>query len=135
VDAQASYKKLNAKLEATRPGEKRWGPEWMSAADADAKQRALAQAKSTITKDTGTIRGLDGQIADLEQQRNAVPHSEGDNNLTQRVAKYQRQIDALDAERTAAQKELDAAQSSLADVQPKWPDKVSVDTLALSSGG
>ena len=39
------YEKQNARLEQTRPGEKRWGIEWLSAGEAD---RKLAERKKLI---------------------------------------------------------------------------------------
>lgn len=45
ADGVAFYEQMNAKLEATRPGEKRWGVQWMPAAQANQKIQAMQQAQ------------------------------------------------------------------------------------------
>jgi hypothetical protein len=42
------YDQYNTKLEATRPGEKRWGTSWLPAAEADQKLKAFLTKRSSI---------------------------------------------------------------------------------------
>jgi tetratricopeptide (TPR) repeat protein len=135
TDSSRAYKKLNAKLEATRPGEKRWGVEWMPAADVDAKQKTVDAARVTINSDTKQIGSCDSQIAALQRLRDAVVYTEGENNQTAKKAAYQRQIDQLDAQRAQATKEIDTNQKTLTDTLPKWPDNVPIESLTLPSAG
>jgi len=53
------YVKYNEKLEASRPGEKRWGVQWLPAADVDRKM-ALRRAR------LGAVERLQVELAELE---------------------------------------------------------------------
>jgi hypothetical protein len=134
TDAQKVYKKLNAKLEATHPGEKRWGIDWMPSSDVDQKQSTVNSANAAVRSSTGALSKLDAQIAVIQRQKDAVVFTEGDNNQTQKKDAYQKQIDELNVQRSASQKELDDAQKTLADLKPHWPDAIAIDDLTLASG-
>ena len=133
ADAVKAYKKLNTKLEATRPGEKRWGIDWLPAADVDKKQTTVNEAQSTARDSSAQIRRLDSQIADTQRQKDAVIYTEGNNNQTQKKDAFQKQIDQLNVERSKAQKELDGAQKTLAELKPKWPEEIPTDQLTLAA--
>jgi TolA-binding protein len=133
TDAGKTYKKLNTKLEVTRTGEKRWGPDWLPAADVDTKQSTVNTSQSTVTRNTAQIQKLDGQIAATQKQKDAVLYTEGNNNQTQKKDAFQKQIDELSGQRSTAQKELAEAQKTLADLKPKWPEAVAVSELTLAT--
>jgi chromosome segregation ATPase len=131
TDCKKQYVKLNAKLEATRKGEKRWGVDWMPAADEDQKQATVDGAKSTIASSTATIQKLDAEIADTQRRKDAVVYTEGNNNQTQKKAAYQKQIDEFNSQRASAQTELEGAQKTLKDTLPKWPENLPLESLTL----
>jgi tetratricopeptide (TPR) repeat protein len=131
TDATKFYKKLNARLEATRPGEKRWGTEWIPAADVDTKQESMTTSLAMIQTNSVTVRNLASNIADAERAKAAVPYAEGENTLTEKRAAIQSQIDQMTSDQKAAQKNIDDAQATLASVKPKWPEEISVDDMVL----
>ncbi len=132
TDAGKAYKKLNTRLEATRPGERRWGTEWMAKDEVEKKESTLASAMSTIKTDAAAVRKLDAQIADTQRQKDAVLYTEGNNNQTAKKEAFQKQIDQLTVQRDKTQKELDTAQKTLDDTKPKWPETVPTDTITLA---
>ncbi len=101
----------------------------------DGKQAAITAAKAAIVSGNKTIHRLEGQIADKQRLKDAVPHTEGNNNMTQKEEGYQKQIDGFKAEQKQAQTELDAAQKTLTDTLPKWPDNIPLESLTLDPGG
>jgi tetratricopeptide (TPR) repeat protein len=135
ADGHKAYQKLNAKLEATRPGEKRWATEWLPEAEVDGRQTTVTTAQATATSAAAAIQNLQSRIASLQRQADAVPHTEGDNNMTQKKAALQKQIDDLEAKLPPEQKKLEDAQKTLTDTQPKWPENVPVESLTLQSSG
>ena len=133
TEAVKAYKKLNAKLESTRPGEKRWGSEWMPGAEVDKRQQALTTALLGIQTNAAAVHKLEAQIAVTQRQKDAVLYTEGDNNQTQKKDAYQRQIDQMNGELSKVQKELDAAMKSRDEVLPHWPEEIPVDQLTLAT--
>jgi tetratricopeptide (TPR) repeat protein len=133
TDAAKVYKKLNTKLEATRAGEKRWGPEWQPAADVDQKQSATTAAQTAVRNGTATVNKLTSQIASLQAQKDAVLYTEGNNNQTQKKDAFQKQIDQATTEQSKAQQTVDEASKTLTDLAPKWPDNIPLEQLTLGA--
>ena len=131
TEGAATCQKMVVKLEAARPGEKRWALQWVPAAEVAGHRTAAAAAQQTIAKQTGAIRQWDGKVADARRQRDALPDADGNNNITQKRAALQKQIDDWTAARDTAAAEVEAARKTAADNQPAWPDRLPTDGLVL----
>src|SRR4051794_8116787 len=79
-DCVAFYDQMNAKLEATRPGEKRWGSQWLPAKEADRKLREYKDHLAQIDK-------LQREIEDAQAKYDTV---EANKNQALSIARRQR---------------------------------------------
>ena len=80
-DCVAFYDQMNAKLEATRPGEKRWGSQWLPAKEADKKFKEYKDHLAEIDK-------LQREINDAQAKYDTV---EANKNRALSIARRQRQ--------------------------------------------
>ncbi len=128
-DAAKLYTRLNAELEKARPGQKRWGIEWLDVAEVDSKFKArnTAQAK---TDDAATkVQAFEVQIASLKGELSNIGFIGGPINA--RAAKAQQlqvKINQLTGEQTDAQTILDQRNEELAKTpKPNFPPEIATD--------
>lgn len=73
AQCESFYKTYNQKLEAAKPGMKRWGVQWMSASAVDSKVAANAAIDKQLASLNRDMDALDGKIAsasaDLDKQK------------------------------------------------------------------
>jgi hypothetical protein len=133
-DASALYVRANAKLEAGRTGEKRWGSLWMPAAEVDKKtadrkaaEKAVADARPKIIEDTN-------RIAAAEKEMAFYSGTLGDNNRSRAKAAAERKRDEAQADLTAAEKELEDANNAVAALDsPSFPLLESLDSSPVQA--
>ncbi len=118
------YESMNAKLEATRSGEKRWGSTWLPAAEGQRKNDAYRAALAEIRKEAGamaqaksnfdvTQANKDRALANARKMRRSVSTFGYDNDM----AEYDRQYRAASAKREALLAKLD---------RPPFPSEIAV---------
>jgi hypothetical protein len=108
------YEAANAKLEATKPGQKRWGSQWMSARDADKKMSAYKAQLAEMNKYDVAMGNARAKFANAEAaiQRAKVPS--GFRNRTPIDTRpYEAQKVQADSEFRAAQEMYNAALAKL----------------------
>jgi tetratricopeptide (TPR) repeat protein len=111
TEAATFYETANKRLEAARTGYKRFGADWLPAADADAKQRALDSQRKRIELLEQAVANAEDQVEpaqkELERQKDLIRRGEPPNNYYYRsaesnhnaaVARYQRAVEELDKE-------------------------------------
>jgi tetratricopeptide (TPR) repeat protein len=115
------YIAKNKKLEATRPGEKRWGTEWLPADEADKKNAAwLEKINSTSSQAV--------ELASLKAQYDAGEKAPGPLVFDADLGKYRTwhtnewQLKRLQTQIDTMQAELDKAQASVE--RPPIPDEI-----------
>ena len=129
----AAYAKANAALEATRPGERRWGTEWHPAKTVAKRMAAWQQARADLVEAAT-------KVAQLERDRQAALDRVTSNSvaLGHTNAKARRNAIAHDRdlakdlanEQPAAQRKLEGARAKLAATPgPPFPDAVALDSL------
>jgi tetratricopeptide (TPR) repeat protein len=126
ADAATFYESANKHLEAGRPGFKRWGAEWLAAADADARQRALASQQRQLDALEQAVATAEEQVQpalkELERQKDLIRRGEPPNNYYFRTAEYN--YNAAVARHQAA---LDKLEKATADVdRPKFPEAIAL---------
>ena len=124
-DCEAFYKTYNQKLEAARPGMKRWGVQWQSARSVDERTVANAASEKQLTAISRDLDILDGKLTEanrtLEKQkdllrRGFISQYEMSTNL--------QSIKILTDEQESRQKEYDAI---IAKIQrPSFPKAMTV---------
>jgi tetratricopeptide (TPR) repeat protein len=132
-DASKLYQKLNADLEATQPGKKRWGIIWLDAADVDqklaARQKAQKQADAAMVK----LQQIDSHLASVKNERANV-------NLTTRYTKERdatihrldHEISDAEANQSKAQSESDQLSEALLHVaNQEFPSTIETDDVDL----
>jgi tetratricopeptide (TPR) repeat protein len=136
AEAYKLYLKDNAKLEALRPGEKRWGSQWLPAEDVATKVADRKKAQADVNTYTAKIAKLDDQIAGDQRTMAQYSGTLGDNNRSRiydqaknDAAKAQKQLET-------AQKDLADAQAALAATEPApFPLLVTLDSASSESAG
>jgi Trypsin-like peptidase domain len=108
-DCVAFYDQMNAKLEATRPGEKRWGSQWLPAKEADKKFKEYKDRLAEIDKLQREINDAQAKYDTVEanknralsiarRQRQRISTAGFDNEMSQISVAAQRIKDKQDAE-------------------------------------
>jgi tetratricopeptide (TPR) repeat protein len=128
-DCTAFYMIANQRLEKARPGYKRFGAEWLSASQADAKTRALAAQQKKLDSLSDAIATSEERLGpakkELEHQQFLLTRGEAPGNyyLTQAQSVY----DAAQAAVQAAQDRYDALASTLE--TPKFPNEIAMVSM------
>ena len=121
------YNDYSSKLEATRPGEKRWGTSWLPSNQADKKLQTYLDKRSKIEELTRRMANDQGAYNSAAQDAN-VERSSMHPGAAGRVAAFTKQMQAAQGDFTKAQEELAKAQqgfeappidASLAVVEPE----------------
>jgi tetratricopeptide (TPR) repeat protein len=108
ADAVKLYAKLNAEMEATQPGKKRWGIAWFNADEVNQKMAAHESAQHKLDDATTRLQSISNELtaaqSDLAHAALAGPsHAVKVRILNQKIGDLkQQQIDAQHAKDTAA---------------------------------
>jgi tetratricopeptide (TPR) repeat protein len=140
TDAAAFYMIANQRLEATRPGYKRFGAQWYTTHDAEAKEKALAVEQKKLDSLSDTVARAEERLAgaerEYERQRNMiVQRIELPGNFYMRQAESA--YDAAKSNLELAQEKYDTLADSLD--RPKFPPEITmvaideIKTPALST--
>jgi hypothetical protein len=125
------YKIANQRLEAARPGYKRFGAEWLGASEADAKQAAISARQKQLDSlaDAAMMaqERFDQANKELERQKFLLTHGEPPNNPYLRRAQSDAELakDRLDQ----AKQKYDEMRASIE--MPKFP--ASIELVAMDS--
>jgi hypothetical protein len=128
-DCTAFYMIANQRLENARPGYKRFGCEWLSASQADAKTRALAAQQKKLDALSDAVATAEDRLGpalkELEHQQFLLTRGEPPGNyyLMQAQARY----DAAQAAVEAAQERYDELASTLD--TPRFPTEVAMVSM------
>jgi chromosome segregation ATPase len=95
--AAARYEQLNAQLEASRPGYKRWGTQWISPEEYQQKKRARDEAQ----------RAYEKSLKEIEQCAKDVDYA------TAEIARVRASMSNFTYHTTAQSEALQSAQSAL----------------------
>jgi hypothetical protein len=134
-DGQSLYAKLNAALEVTRPGERRWGTQWEPTATVTRQTNAWHVAQRQVADDAAHVAQLDhDRLAALNrsQSRNALGYT--NYWAQQNEARFDaRTADNLAGQEAAAQTRLDQAKQALATTDaPPFPPAIPIEDLDLT---
>ena len=128
-DCTSFYMIANQRLEAARPGYKRFGSQWFTAEQADAKTKALATQQKKLDTLSDAIATAEERmqpaVKELQRQQFLLLHGELPGNYY--IERAQAAYDAAQAAVTAAQERYDALESSLE--LPKFPTEVAMVTM------
>jgi tetratricopeptide (TPR) repeat protein len=128
-DCTAFYMIANQRLEAARPGYKRFGSQWFTAEQADAKTKALATQQKKLDALSDAIATAEERmqpaVKELQRQQMLLLHGELPGNYY--IERAQAAYDSAQAAVTAAQEKYDALESSLE--IPKFPTEVAMVTM------
>lgn len=127
-DAANFYVAYNTRLEAAKPGLKRWGVQWMKADDVNQKKQAQATAEKSLNQLGRELDTLDANIADssreLEKQKDLARRGFiEDFQLQQYTAAHV----ALIESQTSKQKEYDELSATIE--RPAFPKAMTLVAL------
>ena len=130
TDGVKMYSTFNAELETTKPGQRRWGTEWLPADDVTERQKARHLAQAKVDETYSTLQDIDDQLkapqASLDAATKLSPKLHSDRD--KQIHDAQTQIDAIKPKQEAAQSDYDAADAELA----KLPGPVFPSVIALT---
>jgi tetratricopeptide (TPR) repeat protein len=132
-DGANFYKEMNDKLEALRPGKRRWGVQWD---DADAVAKKWKEHDEALKK----ANSASAALADANNKLNAA--TQALTNLTYGVgarnpasiAAAETGVSNATADRDKAQQAYNDANADLIQKSPNYGDEIAVDALDLNSG-
>src|SRR4051812_15709236 len=126
TDCTSFYMIANQRLEAARPGYKRFGSQWFTAEQADAKTKALAAQQKKLDALSDAIATAEERmqpaVKELQRQQFLLLHGELPGNYY--IERAQAAYDSAQAAVTAAQEKYDALERSLE--LPKFPPEVAM---------
>jgi len=128
-DCTSFYMIANQRLESARPGYKRFGADWLTASQADAKTKALASQQKKLDNLSNAVATAEDRLVpaqkELEHQQFLLTRGElpGNYYLTQAQARY----DSALASVQAAQDRYDELAGSLD--TPKFPTEVAMVSM------
>ena len=124
TDCASFYLIANQRLEAARPGYKRFGSDWLPARDADAKTAAIAAKQKQLDTLSQAIATAEERLApaekELEHQKFLLTRGEPAGNYY--ITRAQNAYDSALAAVNSAQERYDAVASSIEN--PKFPAEV-----------
>jgi tetratricopeptide (TPR) repeat protein len=125
--AEEFYEEYNTRLEAARPGMKRWGTQWLPAADAQQKLDTWKRKLKEVARLSGLVSNLNNRIAaqQKEVKRQQALQAHGWDNT---VHMAQRTLADLQRERQNRLSELADAQPTEME-RPPMPTEVAMVTL------
>jgi tetratricopeptide (TPR) repeat protein len=128
-DCTSFYMIANQRLEAARPGYKRFGSQWFTADQADAKTKALATQQKKLDALSDAIATAEERmqpaVKELQRQQFLLLHGELPGNYY--IERAQAAYDSAQAAVTAAQEKYDAMEASLE--IPRFPAEVAMVTM------
>jgi tetratricopeptide (TPR) repeat protein len=130
TDAAAFYMIANQRLEASRPGYKRFGADWYPAHEAEAKERALAAEQKKLDSLSDVVARAEDRLAraerEYERQRNMIAQRielPGNYYMAQAETAY----DAARSNLELAQEKYDTLANSLS--RPKFPPEIQMVSI------
>lgn len=127
ADAAAFYMIANQRLEASRPGFKRYGSVWYPVHEAEAKERALASEQKKLDSASDSVARAEERLAaaekEVERQRNMIVQRievPGNFYMRQAEANY----DTARSNLELAQEKYDTLADSLD--RPKFPPEIAM---------
>ena len=128
-DCTAFYMIANQRLENARPGYKRFGAEWLSASQADAKTRALAAQQKKLDSLSDAIATAEERLApaqkELEHQQFLLTRGEPPGNYY--LMQAQARFDSAQAAVQAAQDRYDELAATIE--TPRFPSEVAMVSM------
>ena len=129
------YTQLDGDLDATQPGKKRWGIDWLPAAEADSKQQARQTAQKAVD-DADTE--LQTATAAVNKAKIALTLSSKSQTTLQRrdkgVRAAEQNLESAQDQQRHAQMALDGANGDLAAApSPDFPEEISLDGVEFST--
>jgi tetratricopeptide (TPR) repeat protein len=126
TQAAQFYETVNKRLEAARPGQKRFGMEWMPAAEAEAKQRALTSQQKQLDMLEQAIATAEEQVGpsekELERQKDLVRRGEPPGNYY-----FRRAEEAYNSAVARYQAAVENLERALANIErPKFPEAIAL---------
>lgn len=130
TDSVAFYEVANKRLDAARPGYKRFGMEWHPAAEADAKLSTFAKNQKALDHLATAIDLAEQRVADVEREiaRQLFLIDRKDSAAPRRLAAARADLPKARAEVAAAQKNYDDFAASME--RPPFPKEV--EAVAMS---
>lgn len=125
-ECTAFYVIANQRLEAARPGYKRFGAEWLPAKDAQAKEAALKAQQKQLDQLSEAIDTADERLAvaakEYEHQKFLITRGETPGNYY--YTRAERAYDSAKSALQAAQERYDTLSATIA--QPAFPGEIAV---------
>ena len=120
------YETANKRLEAARPGQKRFGMEWLPAEQAEAKNRALASQQKQLDLLDQAIATAEEQLVPAEKelirQKDLIRRGEPPGNYY-----FQRAEDAYNAALARYQAAVENLERATANIErPKFPEAIAL---------
>lgn len=130
TDSVAFYEIANKRLEAARPGYKRFGMEWHPAAEADAKLSTFAKNQKALDHLATAIDLAEQRVKDVEREiaRQLFLIDRKDSAAPRRLAAARADLPKARAEMAAAQQNYDDFAASM--LRPPFPKEV--EAVAMS---
>ncbi len=134
IDSVKLYMKLNAELEAAKPGKKRWGIEWLDAGVVDQKQKDRTKAQAKVDE---TYNKLQTANSDLQTAEDALSTAQNSSSRRQirdnQIRQAQQQVNTATNNQQTAQNNYDTAVKALDDVPgPTFPPTIALDDVDFS---
>jgi tetratricopeptide (TPR) repeat protein len=128
-EAASFYETVNKKLEAARPGSKRFGMEWLPATQADAKHRTLAGQQRKIETLEEAVANAEEMLVpalkEFERQKDLIRRGEPPGNYYYRSAETA--YNSAVARHEAA---IEALEKGLAEIErPRFPEAIALVSI------
>ncbi len=127
VECSTFYDAENAKLEATRPGMKRWGSEWLPADEAQKKIDAFKKKKGELDAAAQRLANASSRVASNKEAMSAAISANRFRRAPINISGYQAAISQGENDAEAAQKEYDKIAPTIE--FPPFPKEIAVVPL------
>ena len=133
TDAVKLYSTLNSLLEASQPGKKRWGTEWLDASVVSDRQKARRAQRAKVDQAWANLQDVTSQMTTAQAAlTTATRLSKKTPDRQKQISDAEATIVALKARQDAAQGEYDAQDSELSKLPgPVFPSVIELTDADL----